>query len=300
MSNGVRLPVYDVAKIVRLRGELVRAGVAMCDRVMEGENFEHLLERTSSVLPSQIPPATLRGSLLPMVGTRLSKKDWSLTAWRLAGNLHLLRAGQVVLPWRGQGADEWCPVQIESVTNRHIKKSDSAGAEIVFRVLAGSPAGLTCQRLWSRRFMRMIRTDMGFDRKSEPPEWVIRRDKRVLKGFNFLDPREFTRLRLWGLFTSEHVRNGEPGFFEIYNSSTFKSGWNRDILVLRTKLDTPCPEGYTHDCYLCPVGYLKCPAACHKTTYELKACVGCHKESWHDPANGPGAVCLACIGKRNH
>ncbi len=291
----MKMPPYDIAKVMATKRLLTEKGQTMVGRVLQAEDLNHLAERISDNLPGHPAHDVVLASILDFAGRELKQDRWEATAWRLAGNMARLSQGYAAPPWHGQTVDEWCPVQVESVDCQ--ERAQGPGATVVLRVLAGLPAGMTCKVSWSLRFIRRLaKTSLGFSKFGHTvPERVFSRGEWIVKGFPFFHAREICRMRFWGLFvpnTSAELKLGQ-----VEGSSGFRTGWNRRILRARTHLEPPCPRGFKHPCWACPVGYLSCTAGCHQADWVAKQCSRCGKEAWHDPAYGPESSCIACRAK---
>jgi hypothetical protein len=286
------LPTYSIARVLSVRAGLLRQMALFYGRVVDAKVHSSLIERAYLVLPKSIPVQALNDSLRDVIGFELQAAHWASVAWRLAGNLDKLYHGLSVPPWTRQLEEEWCPLQIEDASKCKRELDNAPGAEMVFRVLAGTPAGRIVHRFWSLRFMRRIKVMVGFSRFNNRPEKIRVGKRMVVRGLPFHDATEMVRLRLWGLFTSATCKPGTPNFLQVHGSNTFRQGWNRKILLARTHLEPPCPRSFTHPCFQCPVGYRECLAGCHPTTYVYRLCHGCGHEAWHVQADSK--LCLAC------
>lgn len=293
MSAHIQLPAHNITQVMKLRMKLVEYAEPFYGQPVTAQNFADLVQAARRLLPGELDQEVLRKSLQNLWHLPLARKDWDAAAWRLAGNLPRLRQGLPAPLWGGQPEPEWVPLQIDRVERRVRKKDETPGAVLTFTALAGTPTGCKIERFWTVRFMRRIKQDMGFSRGHDASERVHQGKSWIVRNFPFRDSAEFVRLRLWGLFTPETCVSGKPGFMQIHTNSACRE-WNRKILVLRTRLEVPCPKGFSHPCHYCPIGYQECRAGCHRETYIYKTCAGCQREAWHDPENGDDAPCIAC------
>src|SRR5262249_9447637 len=93
---------YSIQKVFKLRNKLNDTLSNYAGVTLEARNFECLVFDVLSDLPKVVGFNTVFKSLLSVVGKKLTTEDSFDLAWRLAGNLPLLRAGVPVLPWTGQ------------------------------------------------------------------------------------------------------------------------------------------------------------------------------------------------------
>jgi hypothetical protein len=157
------------------------------------------------------------------------------------------------------------------------------GYHATCRVLAGSPATMKIDHFWSLRAVSMVGRTLGFSQS-----W----GKYPFKG-----ARNMTNLRFIGLVESERSR-GRPKFWQMDCPGSMVK-WNRDnVLKLRLRADgQKCPNGYTHDCTNCAIGYDQCTAGTHLRTYTLGHCGKCQTpDSVFDPED-PLPHCVPCMRK---
>lgn len=261
------LPHFVISYVERVREQLDHAaftphlGVPLTD-----DHMRWLVASIVRALP-HVREDTIMESLRHLAGRTLTTLDIAETSWRLAGNLSLLQEGLPVRPWSQQRADEWVPLQILGLVPGRDRRG-RPGHHFSFRALAGTPCPMTLYTFWGRGACGLIAREIGF---SKP--W----DK-----FPFHRPSDLVGLRL--LAGIEAVRSATyPTFFEVRGPSAFVR-WNRDtVLRLRFRVGMACPEGFTHACSACAVGYRECSAGTHLETYQLRFCDGCGHEAYFDP-----------------
>jgi hypothetical protein len=274
----IRLPSFNVTSIITLRDKLM-------DRVfypryattpLDADLGELVIELMHN-LPGGIKQDTLFETARQLVGVPLTPEVCLEVAWLLAGNLPALRAGRVVTPWRSQPEDEWVPLQI-TAARPHRNKYNQIGLLFEFLVLAGRPSSLRIIRFWSRQAAQAIGRKLGFT-----PTWG---------KYPMTEGEQLVGLRLLGLIDAERSQQA-PKFGEI-GCPPSALQYNRDLLKLRFHYE-PCPEGWTHPCHRCAVGYEECQAATHRKTYTQGFCDGCGEaEAYFDPDRDT-KLCVLCV-----
>jgi hypothetical protein len=276
-----RVRAYDLKKVMdvkhRVQGD---PEVQSCiGGPISGEELDGFVSVICNALPGDVRMGPVEESVIHLAGDPITEEVLSDMAWRLAGNLHLLRQGVPALPWTYQPELEWVPMQCVEVLPRRTLGNKLA-AKVKFRVLAGSACPNLISKQWTQRFMRYLSTSIGF---SKP--WG---------DHPFVDIHEFTGLRMHGLLDPE-LSVGGPDFEKVKATSGLLSH-NQELINMRRRLGGfKCPVGYSHRCFNCPVGYDKCPAGSHPRTYTKGFCQQCEKDSWVDPRCLSVGVCVDCM-----
>jgi hypothetical protein len=262
-------PTYNIARIEQQRDRLHSAILGeFRDQTLLADVFQRFVAFVQGQLPRSVGFDAVFQSCSCLLGRQLTQRESLLFAWRLAGNMALLREDKPVHPWVVQLADEWVPLQIvKAVASRN--KRDQRGTEYTCRILAGTPAGMRTITFWKPGVVRIISHELGFT--------PGRRGKYPLHN-----ARELVGLRCYGLI--EQARSTtSPVFYEVAcTASLFE--WNREhVLRMRSRI-VPCPRNFLHACYRCAVGYNECPAGVHRATYETAFCSKCgNAEALFDP-----------------
>ncbi len=232
---------------------------ALRSYIDQAVDINRLVESIRGMLPAGVTYDAVFESVRYLAGKPLGELDAIRLAWRLAGNINLLKAGQPVPPWSLQRHDEWVPLQIVKIFRTRNSK-DQLGFDVTTRVLAGTPAPLKISSFWSVRVVRLVASKLGFSRP-----W----DK-----YPFHTAQELVGLRFYGLIEAIRSR-GRPEFHEVECSDSFIK-WNREnVLKLRLRVGCKCPAGFLHKCHLCAYGYDRCAAATHPKTFTIGNCAGC-------------------------
>lgn len=247
---------------------------------LDAGDIANLVDVVQGLLPSGISRMSLLGSTTYLGNCPFTENELRDYAWRLAGNLSLLRAGKPVVPWVRQVEEEWMPMQIVSCQLKR-DRGDRVGAEYTFRVLAGTAVGALVKKFWSRKFCSYAARNIGFTSQN--------------KKFPFRDVSELVGLRLYGLFTPE-LSSESPRFDTIQASSAFLT-YNRELIKKRFRVDFQCPKGYQFNCHQCPIGYDKCSLGTHAQTYERHECQFCNLTAWFDMKKNSD-MCIECYNKR--
>jgi hypothetical protein len=250
---------------------------------ISGAELEDFVSVICNALPGDVRMEPVEQSVICMTVDPITEESLSDLAWRLAGNLHLLRQGVPALPWTHQPELEWVPMQcVESLPRRTYR--GKLAAKVKFRVLAGSACPKLIAKHWTQRFMRYLSTSIGF---SKP--WG---------DHAFSDIHEFVGLRMYGLLDPE-TSIGEPDFEKVKVTSPLHK-YNRSLMRKRSRLGGfECPAAYTHRCFNCPVGYDRCEAGTHPKTYSKGFCQTCKRDAWMDPRCLDIGVCVDCMNVKS-
>jgi hypothetical protein len=275
--------------VFRTRDALVEAiEFEFADRSLIGESFSRFVDVVFEVLPGKpVERFALEESLRHVVGVKLTKDLIASVSWRIAGNLPRLRARRAVPPWHVQRFPEWVPAHIVSC-RRSRNKSNEFGGLYGFRILAGTPASLTCYRWWSKNMAGFLAGNhFGF------AKYTGRRSP----AYDFLAPEQLVGLRLL-LLIDPDVSGQEPGFSKVYFVTQLRK-WNQTTLRCRAR-DYPgftCLKQVSDEelpCFRCPVGFTRCRAATHRTDWIVRPCPVCEKTSMFDDELD-SKKCLDCF-----
>lgn len=286
---------HNIPEVFKLRREIRTALSLVCSEPTPkiGEEFEILVEAIGEHLPKSIDYDTLFESVAHMAGEPLVPRLLDSVAWRLAGNLDRLRRRRPVVPWHHQNFAEWVPVQVMAARPRAAGKF-KPGYTFSFKALAGTPAGLTMTRFWSRKYCFFVSKHMGFSRKRRS-----QRDERMPER-KFYDPRQLISLRMLALVTPE-LSNREPGFEKIHLPEPAMK-WNREQMDRRDRLKPgyTCPQGFPPSilCHRCHFGYAYCPAGTHRLTYTFEECPFCGNTEAPFDADLSEEMCVLCYERK--
>lgn len=280
--------------------------------ILAGDLFAQVVEDLRKAVCPRAAYEVVMTSLLNLAGRQLSVSLADELAWRIAGNLHRLRAGEPVPPWPTRVEREWSTVEVYRVRHgdRLVRpRSDvqelradqrglvkQRGILIWLKFLTGLPAGIISQRFWSPDYYEPRKQVFGFDR------WNREKHTRVVSSrvsWPFLDPQEFHGMRFAALVDPEKCRDGLIAVEEIQSSSAALTR-NRNLMTLRMREEYRCPLNYTtsqRECHACEAGMDICKAACRRQTLVNGDCAGCKKTGVQlDPE--AGNVCLRCAAIR--
>jgi len=255
---------------------------------LDREGFKILRDRWIDDLPGNTRQDVMTSSLLHLANQPFTPQLMHETAWRLAGNVHRLKAREPVPPWNRQTEDEYAPVQIMSVERVYTEKQ--ASVEVALRILAGPACPLLLHKIWSFRFCGAMSRFFGFSRShgqfpySNPAELVNMRFYVLLEKRLCGVALEFDRL--WMNDAGDEIR---PGACRTYNREWIKRR-NRDPAW------HVCPRNYsdTLPCYACTAGQDECLAAVRPRSYVPQLCGVCEREQWFDPSYPDRVECVTC------
>ena len=281
-----RLPTFSLPNIVRLRDALTNRLVSRYAEIslVNVEELDTLLDDMMPFLSGRIIRGTMFETFRPLLGRPYPAEWWRDMFWRIAANEELLASGVPLRPWSAPGITEWVPLQVMRVDTAPHSRNKRNRYMLHFRVLAGFACPLIFTRALTGDWLAQFSRYAGFTKA---------RGTRP-----FLSPYQFTGLRWFALLEPQYSRDGQPGFFEVRCSGTWLEH-NTDLLNkrYRNKQDFTCPQNYTHECHLCPVGYMSCPAATHKLDFKWQHCLNCNQQAWFDPEIS-AQVCVSCWRKQ--
>lgn len=258
----------------KLCGDLELLG--LIDGELGPEDFQFLLYQLRRLLP-RVHISVLQASCQYLAGAVFSQQALSALAWRLAGNLHRLRAGQIVLPWDGQPSAEWVPIHCLELIPWKSRRGKGMG-QVHYRVLAGLPAGVVGRQALSRGYVRLLAPALGFSRFPSEPYFL--QDMQELAGL-----RCYVQL----------VPGPQLSFSDARVPSSFRA-WNQRLLRMRRRAVSgfACPQGHpaSFPCHRCPTGREHCSLAVHLRDYVPGDCRVCDERSW---LRVPGdKLCVNC------
>jgi len=275
--------------------------------ILAGEIFGQFVLDVRDVLGDTCDKTAVLNSLRVSAGLELTAERAEEISWRLAGNLHRLRKGAPVMPWREQTVKEWVPVEVVNVVKhkRSYKASTpeqaavadkrgnvvKRGANITLLFQGGMPAGRTETKFWSMEYCQRVRSALGFDKFNR-----VHNARRFSKrnSYLFLDIRELFGRRFQVLLDPAESRQGELSFSDV-SSTSASLKWSRQLHLMRQRVEFTCPKGYADefDCFQCPIGVDQCVAACHRATFTTAACPSCERECYFD-SDRSSEVCVDC------
>jgi len=289
--------IYDINRVLELKEKLTNHLKLReyLGQQLTGGVFRAFIKDFNRLLPGKTREQVMRESLLHLAGVVLTPDILHETAWLLAGNIARIKAWHPATPWSRQVDFEYVPVQI--VRARRVFEGHKHGAEFSFQVLAGTSAGCVLTKVWSQRLCGALARRVGFSNQRG--------------GFPYMDVLQFVNLRLYVLIDPAKSAKA-PDFEEVWqeaNGKTIKPvscfNYNRRYLRMRAGHEFACPKKFDRElspCHLCPIGQEECLLAVHDFSYVKKACPGCSRVSWFDPAVPNRQVCVDCyhksLGKR--
>ncbi len=268
----------SIARIVTLRDKLHRYMVInYSGKTKTSNEFLEFVQDIANQLPKDIKIMTIFESLRWLLGMELTSDKLFQAAWLLAGNLELLKKGQSIPPWQYQTFEEWVPVQITNTEIHRRHSSKELGYLITFKIMGGTSCSYDVVKYWSFKYCRFVSRQLGFTYSD--------------KKYPFANGHELVSMRMFVLITPKESDN-KPGFEKIKHPSGCLN-WNKMVLKARIKIDPPCPMGFNHACWRCPVGYVDCLAGTHRLTFTKRFCVECKQNSYFDP-DKDYHMCVAC------
>lgn len=267
--------------IFNRRARFFAALAPYIDLTVSGDVLNRMVEALLDAAPPHVTRNAVFESVRALAGITLTRKEAAAFAWRLAGNIPALVAGQAVTPWAQQLRDEVVPVCVERVVGS--RRRNKPGYILYCRVLAGSPCSLVIPQFFYADSLRAISKVVGFSTNS----WGPMPYSGV--AVYFVNLQFFAHLEV-------DLSRTQPGFRRVSVSSGMLKA-NKNILAVRYRT-RPCPFNYEHSCANCFKGYADCGFAVHLKTYVEAHCRTCDSPSFFDP-EGPGLMCVNCA-KASH
>jgi hypothetical protein len=266
---------FSLSRMLKRRDQLFLHAIRpyIAARIV-GDTIRDITNDIAQQLPETVSRDALFESMRVLAGATLSQRDAKDLAWRLAGNIDRLIAGNPVLPWVRQVANEVIPVRIERV--RYEKRRDLQGFMLFCRALGGSPCPTIFPNFLSITSCRAISRTLGF---SAP--WG---------NYPYTTPLHFVNLVFFAHIEADKS-NETPYFREVSCTSGLRTE-NKERIAVRTRART-CPRRYTHDCVKCWVGYNECPAAIYPRTLVQRECANCASVSYFEP-DDESTICISC------
>lgn len=277
MTDG--LPTFQVARIERLRDRVVLLLLQYVNRPLEGLVFDQVCIDLYQHLQAERHAVT--ASLLPLAGRSLTRADMFKLAWRFAGNVERLRAGEAVCGWSRRPDDEWVPLQVLNVTPAK-DKHNRPGNMLKMRVLAGSPCPDLLLDFWTVPRAAAVSRRAGFTRAAGRYPWH--------------HTSEFVGLRLLGKISAARSIE-KPVLSMTVATSSMVAANRRDFLALRSRHPKAagCPFKFQHQCYHCSYGYDTCDGGVHPRNYEIGTCASCGLDDQLFDLDWDPAMCRACV-----
>lgn len=267
---------YNLHRIHRRRRRVLRGLQTYIGQPLVGAKWKEFIGELRQLLDPTIHPSVLEMSMQELPGTQPTEEVLRRTVSRLSANLERLQAGTPVPTWQGQATCEWVPVQVTAAYQYKHREKDSF-MMCQCRVLAGSPVGEYINKRWSVTSLFWIAKHLGFNPRKPEMKLLQVREIVTCRFYALLDPDKYQRAL---------------GFERIYPSSACLK-WNRELIRKRHRVDFTCPANFSHDCFMCAVGYSKCDLATHAEDYVRGLCHKCGQEHLMDPAVSL-TVCIAC------
>jgi hypothetical protein len=295
-----KTPAYNIAESLRIQHQI--SGPAWLDYYgikLQGDVFEDFARCAHAELPPSVKFPVVYQSLQTFAGQELTPAMGDEAAWRLAGNLHRLRAGKPVFPWKGQPEEEPVPFIVEGCglgtrVFRQGKPDEDhvRGAWMRLYIVGGLPAGRRIVRFWSWKYAKFVRADLGFSKWDDSQH----SDDPVKLGKNFplKHFRQLVQMRFLAALEADLDPSGPKIVGDQVRATASMKEHNRSLLKRRVRQNFQCPMSWDKACHFCPVGYDTCPVACHKLHYVARDCPGCHEKGRPFDPESPSAVCVDC------
>lgn len=252
------------------------------DQHIVGGVIYEITDGLCAALPNTVSRNAVFETIRLLAGTQLTQKGAAKLAWRLAGNVDTLIAGEPVPPWTRQISDEIVPVCVEKVVP--MRRKDKNGFLFHCRALAGTPCAEVFTQFFSANSCRAISRIVGFSTNSWGPY------QYAGIGMHFVNLSFFAHV--------EAARSRDrPAFHRVSITSSMLKA-NKELLEVRCRVK-PCPQNLQHPCVNCPVGYNECAYATHAKTYLESHCRVCNNPAFFDPEN-PSTMCVNCCKLNRH
>lgn len=247
---GHECPAFNLRHIFNRRNKLVEALESFYNKDLLADQFPAFVDIFCENLPD-VKRSVIEDSLHHLVGRMLYKDTGVTVAWRLAGNLPLLRTDTPVFPWLNQRTVEWVPFVVREIT----PKEGTDKFTIIFKILAGTPCPyITCFN-WSEAAIKFFSRKIGF---------TSDRGKRPL-GYT----TNITGMLFVGCLVPA-LSSTQPTFpFDGVHCMPSMITNNKKLIDSRCRAKSRCPFDFNWPCYNCFVGRDKCKRAIKLITEEV-------------------------------
>lgn len=248
--GGHKCPSFNLSIIFKRRNNLLAQLAPYYGLTLTAANFEDFTAIFKRNLP-RVELQPIDASLRYLIGQTLTKDKLVQIAWRLVGNLPILRTGEPVYPWLTQRYVEWVPLIIHAT-----ELTNNGRIMLSFRVLAGTPCPATIVLNWTEKMIRFISRKIGFTPDHK---------KRPLGQYNNVVGMLFAGCMLPSLSAIQ------PTFaFDSVHCLSSMLDNNKKLIDSRNRDITPCPIKFDWNCYRCFIGRDKCNRAIRLITKERK------------------------------
>lgn len=261
----------SLTRIFKQRDKLFQSLRPFLDKRIVAGTLEDLTQDVYRALPPYISHDAVFESCRTLAGSELNRKVAAEFAWRLAGNIDVLNAGNPVIPWSRQCQDEWLPVQVMRVDPARSRSKH--GYSFQMRVQAGSACPMLFEQFMSKASCAGIANIVGFSRANP-----------------YTNSAYFTNLRFWIL--AEASKSEETIYFHKVDCSPAMQAHNKQIIAIRART-LPCPNNFDHPCEHCVVGYDTCAAAIFAKHLEQATCKNCNRQAYFDTSRS-AELCISC------
>lgn len=267
------LPTYVVGRVFALRDKLLARSFSDFYRhTLSADQLLQLASTAAEIIGRGVTYECVAASLMELLGQELTPALAATAAWRLAGNVASLQAGNVVTAWTTQARPEWIPVELQSAYRD--KTQTSFGISATFVVLAGTPSGMMFRQFLSDKLCRVAALRVGFTR---------RHGKYPYHG-----SIELVGLRMFVQAMPSQQAN-KLVFSGIRGSSGLLAYNRQNVLAYRIRAK-PCPREYKHPCRNCVIGRDQCPGAVFSQTLQARLCPVCKEQGFFYPAETESCV----------
>lgn len=282
----IKPPPLALSRILKDRDRLFAWLEPRVGEVPVGESFRGVASAVAALVRrSPANPAVVETARSLPSDAPLTRRALWLFAWRVAANRADLVRGVPSRPWLAQREDEWVAFEILDVVPT-LSKAGSKGYLVESRAMSGTPCGVVATSRWFRGMLGARGRLLGFSRRGR-------------RRLPLVDSRLLVNLRFAGLVSAAESKEA-PEIVEFAVPSGMRTH-NRDLLKMRIWREPPCPFGFRHECWMCPVGHAvgehTCPAALHPAPWFWAACPECAREGWVDSRSKSGR-CVSCDRKR--
>jgi len=277
---GTKVPALNVRSVKTLRANLVRRFSLFVGRPADGVHMQMLADSICTELPRASRVAALE-TVRPLAGSELRVPALAFLAARVAGNARSLSAGLPVLLTNAASIEkpDYSVLYISRVTALKEQPGKKQMYELALDSYCGATAGMTWGWPVSRAMLKVVASRIGF---SAP--WG---------NFPLHDPAQVSGLYVYAT-VSGSAASKDPRVTEVHAANNVITMNRDEVLKLRCRFKTSCPNGVQVACHQCGIGRDSCAAATHELSYGYITCHKCHNaQAIADPEINP-TVCITC------
>ena len=282
------LPKFSVAEIAKWRGLISSALLVYEGVIVQAQHLVNISRSLTQIITGRplVEKCDLKliGSadhiyeavyetILAHMGAMTVNLDTAKSVSKIiAGNIHMLRAGQDIPVWRYQTEEEWVLVKTLDTYGTITPQKQIHGHTLVLEVLTGRAAGRTIHQFATDGMLNRMARKLGIRNM---------RNRRPVHARELAMTYMYVKLKV-----GEKLESSE------YRERSSLNSRNRSRAIQRDQYKDICLIGSKWPCIFCRMGYADCQLATHPETYVRGTCRNGHSGWVREESREP--ICMAC------